>query len=211
MSIPLSPETLLRAYALGVFPMAESREAREVRWVTAERRGILPIGGFHISRSLMRHIRRTRPRATVDTAFDAVVTGCANRPETWINPAIFAAYRALHQMGHAHSLEVWEGETLAGGVYGVALGGAFFGESMFSARVNGSKMALAFLMHRLQAGGFRLFDTQFLTDHLASLGGVEVPRHVYQALLSEALPLPASFHPAGYPLAPQAEDLGSGR
>ncbi|NBZ86008.1 leucyl/phenylalanyl-tRNA--protein transferase [Stagnihabitans tardus] len=205
--LALSPEILLRAYAMGIFPMAESREAMEVRWVTAERRGILPIDGFHISRSLMRHMKRLRPRVTVNTAFDAVVRACADRPETWINPAIFAAYRGLHQMGHAHSLEVWEGETLAGGVYGVALGGAFFGESMFSAQVNGSKMALAFLMHRLRAGGFRLFDTQFLTDHLASLGAVEVPRRVYETRLSEALPLPASFHPMGYPADPQPEIL----
>jgi len=207
MSIPLTPETLLRAYAMGIFPMADSRDSPEVRWVTAERRGVLPIGGFHISRSLMRHIRRVRPRVTVDRAFEAVVEGCADRVETWINPTIYAAYRALHAAGHAHSLEVWEGDILAGGVYGVALGGAFFGESMFSARVNGSKMALAFLMHRLQAGGFKLFDTQFLTAHLASLGAVEVPRRVYEAKLAAAVPVSALFHPSGYPEHPGAEDL----
>lgn len=204
----LTPEILLRAYAMGIFPMADSATATEVQWVTATRRGVLPIGGFHISRSLMRHIRRVRPRVTVNADFDAVVRGCANRPETWINPAIFAAYRSLHDQGHAHSLEIWEGETLSGGVYGVALGGAFFGESMFSARVNGSKMALAFLMHRLQAGGFTLFDTQFLTDHLASLGAIEVPRHAYEALLAKAVKVRASFFPADYPSEPSASDLG---
>lgn len=203
----LTPDTLLRAYAMGIFPMADSREARDVRWVTAERRGILPIGGFHVSRSLLRHIRRVRPVVTVDRAFEAVVQGCADRPETWINPTIFAAYLALHQTGHAHSLEVWEGDVLAGGVYGVALGGAFFGESMFSARVNGSKMALAFLMHRLAAGGFRLFDTQFLTAHLESLGAVEVPRRVYEAKLAAALPVAARFHPEAYPECPGPDDL----
>ena len=203
----LTPEILLRAYAMGIFPMADSATATEVQWVTATRRGVLPIGGFHISRSLMRHIRRLRPRVTVNADFDAVVRGCANRPETWINPAIFAAYRALHTQGHAHSLEIWEGETLAGGVYGVVLGGAFFGESMFSARVNGSKMALAFLMHRLQAGGFTLFDTQFLTDHLASLGAIELPRHAYEARLAKAVKVQASFFPKDYPAEPSAADL----
>lgn len=195
----LDPDTLLRAYAMGIFPMAESRDATGVRWVTATRRGIFPIGGLHVSRSLARHIRRVQPRVTVNRAFDAVVAGCASREETWINPGIFAAYRALHDLGHAHSLEVWEGDTLAGGVYGVTLGGAFFGESMFSARVNGSKMALAFLMHRLVAGGFTLFDTQFLTDHLASLGAIEIPRATYEARLARALKVKASFHPPGYP------------
>jgi leucyl/phenylalanyl-tRNA--protein transferase len=196
----LTPDILLRAYAMGIFPMADSAEATEVQWVTATRRGVFPIDGFHVSRSLSRHIRRMAPRVTVDAAFDAVVRGCADRPETWINPAIFAAYRALHDQGHAHSLEVWEGETLAGGVYGVVLGGAFFGESMFSARVNGSKMALAFLMHRLRAGGFALFDTQFLTPHLASLGAVEMPRRTYEARLAEALQVQATFFPPGYQL-----------
>ncbi len=204
---PLTPDTLLRAYTLGAFPMADSREATEVRWVTATRRGVFPLPGFHVSRSLSRHIRRTRPRVTVDRAFAAVVEGCAARPETWINATIFAAYAELHARGHAHSLEVWEGETLAGGIYGVALGGAFFGESMFSARVNGSKMALTYLMHRLRAGGFTLFDTQFLTDHLASLGAVELPRAEYERQLAQALHQPARFYPAGYPATPSPEDV----
>lgn len=206
-AVPLTPEVLLRAYAMGIFPMADHRHATEVRWVTAARRGVFPIGGLHVSRSLARDIRRLRPRVTVDTCFARVVEACADRPETWINPAIFQAYLALHDQGHAHALEVWDGNDLIGGIYGVVLGGAFFGESMFSARVNGSKMALAYLMHRLVAGGFRLFDTQFLTPHLASLGAHELPHHAYAAELARAIALPARFDPMVYPAAPQPEDI----
>ena len=194
----LTPDLLLRAYAMGVFPMAESRDASAVQWVDPRRRGILPLDGFHLSRSLARHIRRTDPRVTADQAFDAVVAACADRAETWINPDIAAAYSALHARGHAHSLEVWDGGQLIGGVYGVVIGAAFFGESMFSRATNGSKTALAYLVHRLRAGGFQLFDTQFLTPHLASLGALEIPRADYHRRLAAAIATPARFDPPGY-------------
>ena len=195
----LTPDLLLRAYAMGVFPMAESRDATDIHWVDPRRRGILPLDHFHLSRSLARHIGRTNPRVTVDQAFDAVVTACADRAETWINPDIAAAYSALHAKGHAHSLEVWNGGHLIGGVYGVVIGAAFFGESMFSQATNGSKTALAYLVHRLRAGGFQLFDTQFLTPHLASLGAIEIPRADYHRRLAAAIAAPARFTPPGYP------------
>ncbi len=195
---PLTPELLLRAYAAGIFPMASSRDDPEVGWVDPPLRGILPLDGFHLSRSLARTLRRAPWQVRVDTAFEAVVTACADREETWINRTIFELYAALHRMGHAHSLEVWEGEALVGGVYGVTLGRAFFGESMFSRRTDASKAALAFLVDRLRAGGFTLFDTQFLTEHLASLGGIEIDRNAYHALLGKALSGRASFAPAGY-------------
>lgn len=206
----LTPELLLRAYAAGVFPMAESRDDIEIHWVDPQRRGIFPLDGFHVSRSLARHIRRTRPRVTVDRDFAGVVTACGDRAETWINADIFAAYQALHAMGHAHSLEVWDDDRLIGGVYGVVLGAAFFGESMFSRAVNGSKVALTYLMHRLRAGGFRLFDTQFLTPHLASLGAVEIPRRAYRTALAEAIGQIARFCPEGYPPEPEPEFVLSG-
>lgn len=190
---PLSPELLLRAYRQGVFPMAEGRDDPEVFWVDPLRRGVLPLGGFHVSRSLARTLRRGGFRVTLDEAFEAVVEACAAREETWINGPIFELYAELHRRGHARSVEVWEGATLAGGCYGVALGGAFFGESMFSRRADASKVALAALVERLRAGGFGLLDTQFLTPHLASLGGVEVPRAEYRRRLALALPLAAKL------------------
>ena len=198
----LTPEVLLGAYAMGVFPMAESRDGAEIHWVDPRHRGIFPLDGFHISQSLRRHILRTGPKVTTDRAFDAVVAACADRPETWINAEITRLYSALHHQGHAHSLEVWQDGVLIGGVYGVAIGAAFFGESMFSRATNGSKTALAYLMHRLRAGGFQLFDTQFLTPHLASLGAVEIPRAAYHRRLSAALAAPARFDPADYPPEP---------
>lgn len=206
----LSAPLLLRAYAAGVFPMAEGRDDPQIHWVDPQRRAIFPMPGFHLSRSLARHIRRTEPRVTVDQDFAGVVAACANRPETWINAEIFAAYKSLFDLGHAHSLEVWDGPDLIGGVYGVVLGAAFFGESMFSARLNGSKMALAYLMHRLQAGGFTLFDVQFLTPHLASLGAVEVPRAEYRRRLARALTQTATFAPEAYPPEPSAGFVLSG-
>ena len=201
----LTADLLLRAYAAGVFPMAESREDSEIHWVDPQRRGIIPLDGFHVSRSLARHIRRARPRVTVDRDFAGVVRACGDRAETWINAEIFAAYLSLHEKGHAHSLEGWDSDRLIGGVYGVVLGAAFFGESMFSRQTNGSKTALTYLVHRLRAGGFRLFDTQFLTPHLASLGAVEIPRRVYRAQLAEAIGQVAHFAPAGYPPEPEPE------
>ncbi len=201
----LTPALLLRAYAAGVFPMAEGRDDPVIHWIDPQRRAIFPMEGFHTSRSLARHIRRIQPRVTVDSDFAGVVRACAHRPETWINDEIFAAYTALYDQGHAHSLEVWQDGALTGGIYGVVLGAAFFGESMFSAQVNGSKMALVYLMHRLRAGGFTLFDVQFLTDHLASLGAVELSRAAYRKRLAEALPTRAQFAPQGYPPEPDVD------
>jgi len=176
----LTADMLLRAYALGVFPMAESREDPEVFWVDPRWRGIVPLEAFHISRSLARHIRRGGFEVSVNRDFDGTLRGCADRPETWINDTIFRLYTTLHDRGFAHSLEVWEDGALVGGVYGVTLGAAFFGESMFSRRSNASKVALAYLVDRLRLGGFQLFDTQFITAHLRSLGAVEIPRADYR-------------------------------
>lgn len=189
----LTPEILLHGYSIGIFPMAESRNDPEVFWVDPRRRGILPLDGFHMSRSLAKAMRACPFEARINTAFEQVVEGCADRVETWINPEIAALYTTLHERGHAHSQEIWEGDTLVGGVYGVVLGGAFFGESMFSRRDNASKIALACLVDRLKRGGFALFDTQFITDHLASLGAVEITRAAYHHQLEQAKALPASF------------------
>lgn len=183
----LTPDVLLHAYASGIFPMAESREDTRVFWVDPDERGVLPLDGFHISRSLRRRILREPFQVSLNRDFAGVVKACADRPETWINDTIFELYLRLHQMGFAHALELWENDELVGGVYGVTLGRAFFGESMFSRRRDASKIALAYLVRHLANTGFQLFDTQFLTDHLASLGGVEISRDAYQAALSEAL------------------------
>lgn len=197
----LTPELLLTGYATGIFPMAERRDDPELFWVDPLRRGIFPLDRFHLSRSLARRIRRQDYAVTADTAFAEVVSGCADRPETWINAPIHELYLRLHDMGHAHSVEVWEGEALVGGVYGVSLGAAFFGESMFSRRVDASKVALAYLVERLRLGGFTLFDTQFQTPHLKSLGCIEVSRATYRRLLREAVSVEAEFGPPG-PVAP---------
>ena len=189
----LDPDLLLRAYSVGVFPMADSRDAASVFWVEPKKRGILPLDGFHLSRSLAKTLRSGRYQTTADRAFAEVVAACAaptpGRPDTWINPEIEAAYSTLHTRGHAHSIETWADGELVGGLYGVRLGAAFFGESMFSRRRDASKVALAHLVARLRAGGFRLLDCQFQTEHLASLGAVEVDRAAYIALLDRALGL----------------------
>ena len=195
----LTAEHLLRAYAMGIFPMAQSRDDPEVHWVDPRRRGVLPLDGFHVSRSLARRIRRGGYEARVDTAFADVVRACADRDETWINPVIFGLYQDLHRAGFAHSQEIWRGGRLVGGVYGVVLGRAFFGESMFSAETDGSKLALAHLVARLRAGGFVLFDTQFLTPHLASLGAVEISRAEYHRRLAAALEGKAAWNPVPLP------------
>ncbi len=195
---PLDPETLLQAYAMGIFPMAESRDDPEIHWVDPRRRGIMPLDGFHLSRSLARQLRRRAYSVTVDQDFDSVVSACADRGETWISQRIQRLYGQLHRRGFAHSIEVRDGQALVGGVYGVVLGGAFFGESMFSGVTDASKIALAHAVHRLRAGGFSLFDTQFLTPHLASLGAVEIPRAEYHRRLAAALAQPATFTPEGY-------------
>ena len=207
MSDRLTPDVLLRAYAMGIFPMADSRDATDIHWVQPRQRGIFPLDGFHISHSLARHIRRTAPRVTVNTAFAEVMQACAGRETTWINAEIFNAYNALHDQGDACSLEVWQGSDLIGGVYGVVIGAAFFGESMFSRATNASKTALTYLIHRLNAGGFQLFDTQFLTPHLASLGAVEIPRATYQRRLADAVRGTARFAPDGYPPEPSPSDV----
>lgn len=183
----LTPDLLLKAYALGVFPMAESRDDPDVFWVDPRRRGILPLKGFHIARSLARRLRRGGIDIAVNRDFRATLQGCADRPETWINDTIHDLYCALHDSGFAHSLEVWRDGGLVGGVYGVTLGGAFFGESMFSREADASKIALAYLVDRLRQAGFTLFDTQFTTPHLRSLGGEDISRSVYHRLLSAAL------------------------
>lgn len=189
----LTPDLVLSAYAQGVFPMSESRDDTAVFWVHPQKRGVFPLDRFHISRSLSRTIASGQFRVTFDQAFGAVMAGCADRPETWISPTILRVYDTLHRQGHAHSVEVWEGDTLVGGVYGVALGAAFFGESMFSTRTDASKVALAYLVDRLNIGGFRLFDTQFLTPHLASLGAVEVSRATFRKHLRAAISASANF------------------
>ena len=183
----LDADLLLRAYAMGVFPMADSRDDPRVFWVDPEARGIIPLDRFHISRSLARTIRRTPYQVTLNRDFEGTVTACADREESWINATIFGLYKDLHAMGHAHSLELWDGSDLVGGVYGVTLGRAFFGESMFSRRRDASKIALAYLVAHLRNTGFTLFDTQFLTPHLASLGAEEITRAAYHDLLETAL------------------------
>jgi leucyl/phenylalanyl-tRNA--protein transferase len=190
----IDPDLLLRAYAIGVFPMSDSRDARDVFWVEPRRRAILPLDGFHLSRSLRKTLRSGEYRVTRDTAFAEVVRRCAERDETWINGDIEASYARLHDIGHAHSVECWREGELVGGLYGVSLGAAFFGESMFSERRDASKVALAWLVARLRVGGFRLLDCQFMTDHLRSLGAVEIPQSDYLALLESAL---SSALPAG--------------
>lgn len=199
----LTPELMLRAYAAGVFPMGRSRDDPELQWIEPSVRGILPLGGFRISRSLRRRILQSDWTVSTDTAFAAVMEACADRPETWINPPILEICCALHDLGFAHSLEVRAGAALIGGVYGVALGAAFFAESMFSRRTDASKLALAYLVDRLRAAGFTLCDTQFPTAHLASLGGIAIPRVAYRARLAEALQGKADFTAPAIP-SPQA-------
>ena len=193
----LSPDLLLHAYAQGIFPMAETRDSEEVFWVQPRYRGVIPLDGFRASRSLRRTMRRGHLTASADLDFAGVVRGCAARDETWINAEIFDVYLALHAQGDAHSIEVWQGDALVGGVYGVTIGSAFFGESMFSTVTDASKVALACAVDRLRRAGFTLFDTQFITPHLASLGAVEIPRATYEARLAEALTKRASFGPGG--------------
>lgn len=183
----------MQGYATGIFPMAEHRNDPEVFWVDPQRRGVMPLRGFHLSRSLRRAMRQTSFTVTINTDFAGVMEGCADRAETWINAEIFQLYNALHDRQQAHSLEIWEEGDLVGGVYGVTLGAAFFGESMFSRRTNASKIALACLVDRLLDGGFVLFDTQFLTEHLASLGGIEIDRASFHTALQTATGRPASF------------------
>ncbi|SMX38102.1 leucyl/phenylalanyl-tRNA--protein transferase [Octadecabacter ascidiaceicola] len=197
MTTTLTPEMLLSAYAGGIFPMAENRGDDELFWVDPRQRGVMPLDGFHISRSLTKTIRSERFKITFDVDFNGVVKGCAARDETWINDMLETLYGQLHLARMARSIEVWNGGDLVGGVFGITLGGAFFGESMFSTRRDASKVALAYLVDRLNSGGFALFDTQFITPHLASLGGLEIPRSNYREMLNIALALDADFDRQG--------------
>ncbi|WP_010183361.1 leucyl/phenylalanyl-tRNA--protein transferase [Sphingomonas sp. PAMC 26605] len=187
----LDPNLVLGAYSVGVFPMADGRDMDEVYWVEPNDRAILPLDGFHLSKSLRKTIAAERYRVTADQAFAEILQLCAesadDRPDTWINTPIEQVFNTLHDLGFAHSIEVWDGETLVGGLYGLALGHAFFGESMVSRARDASKVAIAWLVARLRVGGFSLLDCQFMTDHLASLGAVEISRAAYLALLSPAV------------------------
>lgn len=189
--VPLDPRMVLGAYAVGVFPMADARDADSVYWVEPKDRAILPLDGFHLSRSLRKTLIADRFRITADRAFADIIRLCAasadDRPDTWINRQIERAYLELHAQGFAHSIEVWDGDRLAGGLYGLSLGRAFFGESMVSRARDASKVAIAALVARLRVGGYTLLDCQFMTDHLASLGAIEIPRADYLVLLSAAV------------------------
>jgi leucyl/phenylalanyl-tRNA--protein transferase len=194
----LTPEQLLMAYRAGVFPMAERREDTDLFWVSPDARGIIPLDGFHLPRRLARTIKSDRFTVKVDTVFEAVMRACAapadDRKESWINDEILSLYTALHRRGQAHSVECWRDGELVGGLYGVRLGAAFFGESMFSRERDASKVALAHLVARLKAGGFTLLDSQFLTSHLAQFGAVEIPRDDYLDLLENAAASEATFY-----------------
>lgn len=189
--IELTPQLLLRAYATGIFPMAESAESPELYWFDPDTRGILPLEGFHVPRRLARTVRSGPFQVRCDTAFAAVIKACGaptpERPKTWINQPIMRLYGHLHDMGFAHSVETWRDGALVGGLYGVSLGGAFFGESMFSRETDASKVALVHLVARLKAAGYSLLDTQFVTGHLSRFGAIEIPRAAYRRRLVEAL------------------------
>lgn len=195
--LEITPEVLLKAYACGIFPMAESADDPGLYWIEPERRGILPLRGFHVPRRLARTVRQDRFEVRVDHDFGAVMDGCAapapGRRRTWINGRIRQLYTALADLGHAHSVEVWDDGDLVGGLYGVRLNGAFFGESMFSATRDASKVALVHLVALLRAGGFTLLDAQFITDHLAQFGAIEISREEYETHLERALTVRARF------------------
>jgi leucyl/phenylalanyl-tRNA--protein transferase len=190
-AVELTPELILRAYRAGIFPMAEDAAAEDVFWVSPPMRGIIPLEATHISRSLRNTLRHHPYAIRVDTDFPAVIEGCATagteRDTTWINPAIRRIYGQLFTRGFVHTVEVWDGPTLVGGLYGVSIGAAFFGESMFHRKTDCSKIAMAHLLGRLRAGNYRLCDTQFVTDHLRTFGGIEIPREDYEVRLAEAL------------------------
>jgi leucyl/phenylalanyl-tRNA---protein transferase len=202
----ITPEVLLRAYACGIFPMAESADDPNLFWVEPEMRGVIPLDGFRVASRLGRTVRSDAFTVTVDRAFKAVIAGCAapqvGRNDTWINQRIRDLYVGLHALGHAHSVEVWKDDDLVGGLYGVNLGRAFFGESMFHHARDASKVALVHLVARLIAGGFELLDTQYVTEHLRQFGAMEIPRRRYTALLDKALQGEAEFYklPAEPPL-----------
>ena len=194
----VTPEMLLRAYALGVFPMAEGRSRREIYWIDPEQRGVMPLDGLHLPRRLRRTLRQGIFEIRCDRQFGAVIRACAEpgpgRPDTWINPEILRLNLQLYDLGFAHSVECWREDRLVGGLYGIALGGAFFGESMFSRERDASKVALAHLVLRLRLGGFQLLDTQFVTQHLERFGAIEIPRAEYREKLVRAISTRAKFH-----------------
>ncbi len=195
----LNPEMVLRAYAAGIFPMAEGQRDRELFWVDPEMRGIIPLDKFRIPRRLRRTLRRGAYEVRCNSAFEDVIRGCAEatpeRLDSWINDEIIDLYTDLHELGHAHSVECWEEGKLVGGLYGVSLAAAFFGESMFSRRTDASKVALVHLVARLRKGGFRLLDTQFITRHLEQFGAIEVRRDDYRKNLADSLAVSARFYP----------------
>lgn len=196
-SSEITPEVLLRAYACGIFPMAESADDPTLFWVEPELRGVIPLASFRISSRLARTVRSDTFRVTINSAFNRVIDGCAapqpGREDTWINRRIRELYAGLHRIEHCHSVEVWKDDDLVGGLYGVTLGSAFFGESMFHNARDASKVALVHLVARLVAGGFTLLDTQFVTEHLRSFGAVEVPRRRYRVMLDQAMAREANF------------------
>ena len=199
--IEITPDILLKAYAAGIFPMAEDADDPSLFWVEPQERGIIPLDGFHMARRLARTLRADTFEVRVDRDFDAVIAGCAepgrDRDKTWINTRIRRLYGELFDLGHCHTVEVYRDGRLVGGLYGVTLGAAFFGESMFHRERDASKVALAHLMARLRRGGFRLLDTQFVTEHLLQFGAIEVPRRIYKRLLREAIDSPADW--CGWP------------
>ncbi|MBN8902861.1 MAG: leucyl/phenylalanyl-tRNA--protein transferase [Rhodospirillales bacterium 69-11] len=203
--VEITPELMLRAYRHGLFPMAESRLGDRLYWLDPERRGVLPLERFHLSRRLMRTALSDAFEVTADRDFAATIAGCATpapgREDTWINPQIERLFRELHRMGHAHSVECWRDGMLVGGLYGVVLGAAFFGESMFSFVSDASKVALVHLVARLKLGGFTLLDTQFVTTHLSQFGATEIPRPLYKAMLAAAVDQPATWLAAPEPAA----------
>ncbi|ASS53142.1 leucyl/phenylalanyl-tRNA--protein transferase [Rhizobium leguminosarum] len=190
----ITPDILLRAYSIGLFPMAESADDPEIFWVEPELRGVLPLDHFHVSKSLAKAVRKKPFEIRFDHAFDEVIAACAEetsgRPSTWINKTIRSLYSTLFDMGHAHTVEAWEGDELVGGLYGVSLGSAFFGESMFSRRTDASKICLVHLVDRLRERGFTLLDTQFTTEHLKTFGAIDVPKAGYALMLSAAMESP---------------------
>jgi len=193
MIIKLTPEIIISAYREGVFPMGEHKDSKRIIWMSPAKRGIIPLSNFHISKSLRRIILQERYQIKINTSFSFVMANCANRKETWINSEIFDCYKKLFDKGFCHSVEVWDEQELVGGVYGIALKRVFFGESMFSKKSNTSKIALAYLVARLRYGGFSLFDVQFLTEHLRSLGAIEIIKPSYLDLLRNALKGDANF------------------
>jgi len=187
----ITPDLVLQAYSIGLFPMAETAEQDHLFWVDPEARGIFPLDGLIVSKSLAKTVRSDRYEVRIDIDFDAVIEGCATpvpeRGQTWINRPIRRLYKALFERGNVHTVETWAAGKIVGGLYGVSLGAAYFGESMFHTSRDASKVALVHLVARLRRGGFRLLDTQFVTPHLASLGAIEVPRMRYRALLEDAV------------------------